>query len=97
MVLLSCAKHAQITNFGVFWGLCLAGSIRESLLGLGCSLQWVYGGLPQFTNQFFPHKSFEGMHAGSYVSQRLEDWNVVGLILATLQVELLQRVPWERG
>jgi len=35
--------------------------------------------LAQFTSQFFPHKPFEGMPAGSYVSQRLEDWNFVEL------------------
>src|SRR5882672_736360 len=53
--------------------------IRENLLGFGCSLQWVYGGLSQFTSQFFPHKFFEGMPTGIYVTQRLEDWNFVGL------------------
>jgi len=55
------------------------GWIREKLLGFGSSLKWVYGGLAQFTSQFFPHKLFEGMPAGSYVSQRLEDWNFVEL------------------
>jgi len=39
----------------------------------------MYGGLAQFMSQFFPHKPFEGMPAGSYVSQRLEDWNFVEL------------------
>src|SRR5882672_12857179 len=73
------------------------GWIRANLLGFGCSLQWVYGGLSQFTSQFFPHKFFEGMPTGIYVTQRLEDWNFVGLTLATFQVELLQGIPWERG
>jgi len=52
---------------------------KGKITWFGCSLQWMYGGLAQFTSQFFPHKPFEGMPAGSYVSQRLEDWNFVEL------------------
>ena len=57
----------------------ICGRIRVKLLGLGCSLKWVYGGLAQFTSQFFPHKLFEGMSTGAYVSERLEHWKVVEL------------------
>jgi len=41
-------------------------------------LQWVYGGLAH-SQVILPTKLFEGMPAGSYVSQRLEDWNFVEL------------------